>query len=81
MTISKNSKLSRKRLMGSRGIISDEYSGFFTEGERAVLSIVIDAQQDQPRLSAKELGEQAGVSVTTVRGAMRKAREIGLLNR
>ena len=54
----------------------------FTEGERAALYIVASDCRQHGRCSSsiKEIGDRAGVGVTTVRNALRKARHLDLLS-
>lgn len=58
-------KVKRRRFMGSRETISVKYRYYFSQGERAVLSSIYDARRKGVVCSHKELGNDAGVGVTT----------------
>ncbi|MCR5943962.1 hypothetical protein FG152_24635 [Ochrobactrum sp. XJ1] len=78
-------KWERKRNLGSSRMLplSDELRAKFTEGERAVLYIIIaDCEKSGQCADYMEsIARRAGVGLTTARNATRKARspEIGLL--
>lgn len=54
----------------------------FTEGERAVLYIVAADIREHGfcRCTNKEIVDRAGIKLTLTRSALRKARQLGLLN-
>ncbi|MDE9463077.1 hypothetical protein [Xenorhabdus bovienii] len=72
----------RKRRLGDMAALSPEWRDTFTEGERAVLYIIAAdcREQGSCRCTNKEIGDRAGVGLTTTRNALRKARQHGLLN-
>lgn len=72
---------SRKRRLGDMAALPPHVRDRFTEGERAVLYIVASdcRQHNACRSSVKEIGDRAGVGVTTVRNALRKARQFALI--
>lgn len=72
-------KVRRKRFMGSRGIIPWKYAHLFTEGQRAALTSIYDAKRKGLECTYRQLGEAAGVGETTVRLAIRKAKEFGMV--
>ncbi|TIP10574.1 hypothetical protein [Mesorhizobium sp.] len=71
----------RKRRLGDMAALPPFVRDRFTEGERAVLYVVASdcRQHGSCRSSVKEIGDRAGVGVTTVRNALRRARCLGLL--
>lgn len=71
----------RKRRLGDMAALPPFVRDRFTEGERAVLYIVASdcRQHGSCSSSVKEIGDRAGVGVTTVRNALRRARRLGLL--
>lgn len=71
----------RKRRLGDMAALPPHVRDSFTEGERAVLYIVASdcRQHNACTSSVKEIGDRAGVGVTTVRNALRKARHLALL--
>ncbi|OKP00804.1 hypothetical protein [Xenorhabdus eapokensis] len=73
---------SRKRRLGDMAALPPYARDQFTEGERAVLYIVAAdiRQHGSCRCTNKEIGDRAGVCLTTTRNALRKARQHGLLN-
>lgn len=72
----------RKRGLGSSASMPPHLLKSFTEGARAVMYIIAaDCRQyGSCRSTAKELADRAGVGLTTVRNALRKARELSLVN-
>lgn len=75
-------RLARKRRLGDMAALPPYIRGLFTEGERAVLYIVVSDIQHRNSCCCtnKEIADRAGVGVTTTRNALRKARNHGLLN-
>lgn len=75
-------RLERKRRFGGSSVLPQQLSGMFTEGERAVLYIVASdiRQTGQCCCTNKEIGDRAGVGLTTTRNALRKARTHGLIS-
>lgn len=71
----------RKRRLGDMAALPPHVRASFTEGERAVLYIIAAdcRQHGNCKSSVKEIGDRAGVGVTTVRNALRRARLIRLL--
>ncbi|MCY1740989.1 hypothetical protein [Ensifer sp. SL37] len=71
----------RKRRLGDMSAMPPHLRGRFTEGERAVLYIVAAdcRQHGSCRISAKEIGDRAGVGQTTVRNALRRARQLKIV--
>ncbi|WFS69594.1 hypothetical protein CFBP4996_26335 (plasmid) [Agrobacterium leguminum] len=71
----------RKRRLGDMAALPPHVRDRFTEGERAVLYIVASDYRHHNACSSsvKEIGDRAGVGVTTVRNTLRKARHLGLL--
>ncbi|MHC3940768.1 MULTISPECIES: hypothetical protein [Paenochrobactrum] len=65
--------------MGNRGVIPWKYVHLFTEGQRAALTSIFYARRKGLVCTYQQLGEAAGVSETTVRLAIRKAREFGMV--
>ncbi|MCT2580901.1 hypothetical protein P3C33_27815 [Mesorhizobium sp. P16.1] len=72
----------RKRRLGDMAALPPFVRDCFTEGERAVLYIVASdcRQHGSCRSSVKEIGDRAGVGVSTVRNALRRARRLGLVD-
>jgi hypothetical protein len=72
----------RKRRLGDMAALPPHARGLFTEGERSVLYIVAaDVRQyGSCRCTNKEIGDRAGVKITTTRNALRKARQHGLIH-
>lgn len=72
----------RKRRLGDMAALPPHVRDVFTEGERAALYIVAadGRQHGSCRCTNKEIGDRAGVGLTTVRNALRKAKQHGLLN-
>ncbi len=72
----------RKRRLGDMAALPPHVRDCFTEGERAVLYIVAaDIRQNGScRCTNKEIGDRAGVGLTTTRNALRKACQHGLLS-
>lgn len=72
----------RKQRLGGLAALppSDDYEGF-TEGERAALYIVAADVRELGacRCTVAEIADRAGVGQTTVRNAVRKARDRGIL--
>lgn len=71
----------RKRRLGDMASIRPEFRDRFTEGERAALYIIMSDWRQHRRCtrSVKEIGDRAGVGPTTVRNALRKASQLGLI--
>ena len=75
----------RKRNLGSspRLPLDDRMRGLFTEGERAVLYVILADCEKKGRCTdyVESIARRAGVGLTTARNAMRKAKspEVGLL--
>ncbi|WP_273794972.1 hypothetical protein [Brucella intermedia] len=72
----------RKRRLGDMAALPPHMRDQFTEGERSVLYIVAaDVRRyGSCRCTNKEIGDRAGVKLTTTRNALRKARQYGLIN-
>ncbi len=72
----------RKRRLGDMAALPPHVRDCFTEGERAVLYIVTAdiRQHGSCRCTNKEIGDRAGVGLTTTRNALRKACQRGLLS-
>lgn len=72
----------RKRRLGDMAALPPKVRDSFTEGERAVLYIIAaDCRQNGVcTCSVKEIGDRAGISSTTVRNALRRARRMGLIS-
>lgn len=74
------SRWSRKQRLGGLAALppTTDYNGF-TEGERAVLYIVAADMRAYGacRCTTQEIADRAGVGRTTVRNAVRKARQLG----
>jgi len=72
----------RKRRLGDMAALPPHLRDQFTEGERSVLYIVAAdiRQHGSCRCTNKEIGDRAGVGLTTTRNALRKARRHGLLD-
>lgn len=72
----------RKRRLGDMAALPPHVRELFTEGERAVLYIVAAdiRQYGSCRCTNKDIGDRAGVKVTTTRNALRKARQHGLVH-
>lgn len=70
----------RKRRLGDMASLKPEFRDLFTEGERAVLYIIMSDWKRHGRCdrSVKEIGDRAGVGPTTVRNALRKATRAGI---
>lgn len=72
----------RKQRLGGLAALppTEEYRGF-TEGERATLYIIAADMREfgACRCTAGEIADRAGVGVTTVRNAIRKAKHRGLI--
>lgn len=78
MEDSENVKLRRR--WASEGLLPPEYTENFTQGEAAVLNkIIYNAKSGKYNFTLKEIGVEVGVGLTTVREAIRKARDIGLM--
>lgn len=73
--------MERRRRLASGGLLPPQINACFTQGERAVLAIVgLEARErGDCRLSIPHIAALAGVSETTVRNALRLARELGLV--
>jgi hypothetical protein len=71
----------RKRRLGDMAALPPHVRDSFTEGERAALYIVAaDCRQHGfCKSSMKEIGDRAGVGMTTVRNALRRARLMRLI--
>ena len=76
-----SSRWARKRRLGDMAALPPHARDSFTEGERAVLYIVAaDCRlHGSCRCSVKEIGDRAGVGITTVRNALRRARLMRLV--
>lgn len=72
----------RKRRLGDMSALPPHLRGRFTEGERAVLYIVAAdcRKHGSCRISAKEIGDRSGVGRTTVRNALRRARQMKIVH-
>lgn len=72
----------RKRRLGDMAALPPHLRDCFTEGERSILYIVAAdiRQYGSCRCTNKEIGDRAGVGLTTTRNALRKARLHGLLD-
>lgn len=77
-----SSRWARKRRLGDMAALPPHVRDSFTEGERAVLCIVAAdcRQHGSCRCSIKEIGDRAGVGMTTVRNALRRARLMHLVD-
>ncbi|PSH63339.1 hypothetical protein CU102_24050 [Phyllobacterium brassicacearum] len=77
-----SSRWARKRRLGDMAALPPHVRHKFTEGERAVLYIVAAdcRQHGSCRCSIKEIGDRAGVGITTVRNALRRARILQLVD-
>lgn len=71
----------RKRRLGDMAALPPHVRDRFTEGERAALYIIAAdcRQHGSCQCSAKEIGDRAGVGITTVRNAIRRARLMRLI--
>lgn len=71
----------RKRRLGGMAGLPPHIREMFSEGERAVLYIVADDvyRRGSCSCSNKEIGDRAGVGLTTVRNTLRKARQMNLI--
>lgn len=75
-------RTARKRRFAAMSILPPHVSESFTEGERAALFIIAEDCRDKGYCdaSAKEIGDRAGVGITTVRNAYRRAKIRGLID-
>ena len=71
----------RKRRLGDMAALPPHVRDSFTEGERAALYIIAAdcRQHGSCQCSIKEIGDRAGVGITTVRNALRRARLLRLI--
>lgn len=71
----------RKRRLGDMAALPPHVRDSFTEGERAALYIIAAdcRQHGSCQCSIKEIGDRAGVGITTVRNALRRARLMRLI--
>lgn len=72
----------RKRRLADMAALLPRLRGEFTEGQRAVLYIVVSdyVQYGSCTRSAKEIADRAGVRLTTTRNAIRKARQLEVIH-
>src|SRR3954471_5525780 len=74
--------MERRRRWAASGCLPPALAARFTLGEQAALAVV--AQENRKRgdcrLTNGELADVAGVSITTVKNAMRAARALGLIS-
>ncbi|WP_132029929.1 hypothetical protein [Aquabacter spiritensis] len=72
----------RRRNLGGSGALPDTLRGHFTEGERAVLTIVAGEVKAHGRctLPLDKIAALAGVGRTTTQNAVHEARRLGLLS-
>jgi DNA-binding Lrp family transcriptional regulator len=71
----------RKRRLGDMAALPPHLRDLFTEGERAVLYVIASdcRQHGSCQCSVKEIGDRAGVGATTVRNALRRAKDQGII--
>jgi hypothetical protein len=76
-----SSRWARKRRLGDMAALPPHVRDCFTEGERAALYIITSdcRQHGNCQCSIKEIGDRAGVGITTVRNALRRARSLVLI--
>ncbi|QWK80871.1 hypothetical protein [Ochrobactrum sp. BTU1] len=74
-------RVARKRILAAAGALPPHISCIFTEGEQAVLYIIVSDIQKTGKCcrTNKEIGDLAGVGLTTARNALRRARAHGLI--
>jgi len=75
-------RIARKRSFSAAAAMPPRIRRLFTEGERAVLYIIASdiRQTGTCRCTNKEIGDRAGVGLTTTRNALRKARTHRLIS-
>src|SRR5215217_1643313 len=74
--------LERRRRWASAGALPPALASRFTLAEQAVLGVIAaeNSKRDDCRLTNKEIADVAGVSVTTVKNAMRAARALNIIS-
>lgn len=77
----KAKSLARRRQLAASGAVPSHLAAAFTQGEVAALSVVAREVRRRGRceLSIDAIAAMAGVSRTTVQGALRHARRLGLI--
>jgi hypothetical protein len=74
--------MERRRRWAASGCLPPALASRFTLAEQAVLAVIAaeNRKRGDCRLSNKEIADVAGVSITTVKNAMRAARELNLIS-